>query len=148
MPPYIGVLVFSSNKEIVHYFCKHKSITEEDFHQQLEIFRSKVKIFTIALLMDNIAFHKSKATNDLLRTKLNILPLRLVSYSSEYKSAEFIFKLAKYELRKELLIKLQNYDLNKINGLKLVDNIFKNLIIPSSFPSHCRKKQLKLLDHA
>ena len=82
--------------------------------------------------MDNISFHRSKDTLDLMDA-LNIVPLRLIAYNSHFNSAEFIFMLAKRIFRKKLLLVLQTEDLFKIDGLELVDEIFNTLVIPPSF---------------
>ena len=86
----------------------------------------------VGLVLDNLSFHRSKETNDLMK-ELSIVPLRLVAYNSQYNSAEFVFLLAKRIFRKELLILLMYQDIQNINGLALVDNIFANLKIPETF---------------
>ena len=51
MPQCVAAIVFSSNKQIVYFKIKHKSILKEDYLEAVKNFRKKVKQYgDIALL--------------------------------------------------------------------------------------------------
>lgn len=124
-PQKLSIIMAVSNNKILDYKVQKENFNSFNFREFIKILTSKYNGYYF--LMDNVAFHKSKHTIDIINnTKNNIL--FIPPYSPQFNPIEHLFAQFKNTVRKYLLKKNSVYNIKNIEKIisKISPSYLKN----------------------